>query len=332
MLGPISWSQGESMKHILIGICIVLGILLLIGNTQGDLITVDDSGGKDHLTIQAAVDAASNNDNIKVYAGTYAETVNITNKDINIYNNPGDTVTVTGGGGSTDWGFNIVDGDGLWIEGIDIDDVIHGIRVESTDGIRIEYVNITNIDYTGIRLKECSDYWIEHIFVDGTNTPANDGYGIYIFSTDDTNGDNMWGDCRDLTIQDMGKSGIRIEWHTGTGASDIVLRDILIDNVGENGFHIKRSKNIRIVDCTTDNTGEYGVKLMNCAGDASNPIEVWESDCYAHDSYAGGYDNVGEDWDKNYYEGGTGDYTMDGDAGATDTRQVQTAYDVDPWP
>ena len=41
----------------------------------GATITVDDSGGKDHTTIQAALNAASGGDTIEVYSGTYGEDI-----------------------------------------------------------------------------------------------------------------------------------------------------------------------------------------------------------------------------------------------------------------
>ena len=48
-------------------------------------LTVDDSGGKQYKTIQAAVNAAKSGDTIYVYAGSYPETVTVNRPDMLLY-------------------------------------------------------------------------------------------------------------------------------------------------------------------------------------------------------------------------------------------------------
>lgn len=68
----------------LVALVLVLSLSLVMAvPAAAATITVDDSGGKDHLTIQAAIDAASDGDTIKVYPGTYAEDLNI-NKQLTL--------------------------------------------------------------------------------------------------------------------------------------------------------------------------------------------------------------------------------------------------------
>jgi parallel beta-helix repeat protein len=62
--------------------------------TSAAIITVDDDGGSDYISIQAAVDNASHNDRIIVYPGTYTENVDV-DKGLTIISksgNPDDTV------------------------------------------------------------------------------------------------------------------------------------------------------------------------------------------------------------------------------------------------
>ena len=54
-----------------------LGLIVIAGSSEGKVITVDDSGGKDYTTIQEAIDNAEANDTIEVYNGTYTENLKI---------------------------------------------------------------------------------------------------------------------------------------------------------------------------------------------------------------------------------------------------------------
>ena len=64
------------------------------GSAFAAVLEVDDSGGRDHITIQAAVSAANDSDTIVVYPGVYTENVDI-NKELTIFSfskNPDDTI------------------------------------------------------------------------------------------------------------------------------------------------------------------------------------------------------------------------------------------------
>ena len=63
--------------HILKTVVIVAMLVLFIGDANAAIWTVDDNGGANYSTIQDAIDNASTGDTIRVYSGTYNETVNV---------------------------------------------------------------------------------------------------------------------------------------------------------------------------------------------------------------------------------------------------------------
>jgi nitrous oxidase accessory protein NosD len=70
------------MKKFLI---VLLILTLLTCTASAATLTVDDSGGKQYKTIQAAVNAAKSGDTIYVYAGSYPETVTVNRPDMLLY-------------------------------------------------------------------------------------------------------------------------------------------------------------------------------------------------------------------------------------------------------
>jgi len=81
------------MKKKMLVILVAVGMMAV-----GVQAALEVGVGKTYSTIQAAVDAAVNFDEIIIYAGVYNETVTITGKnDMKVYANPGDKVVIKGG-------------------------------------------------------------------------------------------------------------------------------------------------------------------------------------------------------------------------------------------
>ena len=66
----------------------VLVLSIVLGQGQGETITVDDNGDADHSSIQDAIDEASNGDILKIHEGTYVGTGFVVDKDVTIIGTP----------------------------------------------------------------------------------------------------------------------------------------------------------------------------------------------------------------------------------------------------
>jgi pectin methylesterase-like acyl-CoA thioesterase len=94
--------EREAMRYL-----IAAAVLGLAGSAMAETWTVDDDGAADFDNIQAAIDAASDGDEIVVEAGTYTSTqdghvVNTLGKAITLRSSQGADVTIIDGDGDTD--------------------------------------------------------------------------------------------------------------------------------------------------------------------------------------------------------------------------------------
>jgi len=163
------WISLILFGSILVTIDIPFGEKLgLIGTVEGTTITVDDSGGRDHTTIQNAIDAANTGDTVYVYAGTYFENIVISGKTINLTGEDRDTTII-----DSNWlfgsGFKI-ESDHNNISGITVKNGYYGMELNASCFNSISDCKIIETEYGGIYLADscnnsiyeciCRDDWI----------------------------------------------------------------------------------------------------------------------------------------------------------------------------
>ena len=157
---------------------------------EGTTIYVDDSGGKDYITIQEAIDASSNGDTIYVYAGIYTENIEI-NKDLTITGENKDTAIIDGENNG-----HVIDVIGERENEIDFFH-ISGFTIQNAGGtgkdcLALSFVNSGNINGNILKNSAQSDgIQIDHctqITINNNEINDNSGAGISI-SADSENND-----------------------------------------------------------------------------------------------------------------------------------------------
>jgi parallel beta-helix repeat protein len=152
----------RKMVAVWISLVMMLGLIVIVIDltppARAVTITVDDSGGADHLTIQAAVNAANPGDTVYVYNGTYYENVAI-GKNITLMGESREKTIVDGG-------------------------VVSDVLYVSSDSVNITGFNITNsrtmLTSAGITLDG-----VQYCNIYKNNLQANGQNGIYLKNSHD---------------------------------------------------------------------------------------------------------------------------------------------------
>ncbi len=235
-------------------------IMIISGTASSAVITVDDSGGKDFSTIQAAINAANESDTILVYPGTYTENVDV-NRSVTLLSesgDPGDTTIIAFSTGDhtlevtsdnvTIKGFNITGAGGIGSSGILMDGVQNNI-IEDNILWRNDYgIHLTT--FCSSTANSSSDNLLEN------NSASFNFYGIYLDSS-----------CSNNTLKDndliMNTDGI------------IFSRSCDNNHIINNNASYNHANGIYLFNCS-DNTlmdnkvseNYNGIRFVNCSSNA----------------------------------------------------------------
>ena len=322
-----------------------------------DTWTVDDSGGADFTSIQAAIDAAISGNTIYVYTGTYsenvvvnkqltlegegAEVVTVTNctSDSPVFNVTADYVNISGFTvtGATGWGAHA----GIYLGGVNHCTISSNNVLINCNGIYLYHSdNNTIIDNnasssigcgSGILLRSSDSNYII------TNNASNNEYpGIYLVASDS----NIIADNTLInnTACNYTYGGLELYFSSN---SNTITNNTIIDNVG-NGIRIWDSSNSNtLTNNIIESNNHYGVYLSS----SSNNL-VFHNNLVNNSNNA--YDNnpVDNDWhhpvllEGNYWSdytgvddgNGTGKHGIAGDGiGDTDVPHPAGHFDLYPF-
>lgn len=254
---------------------------VVVGFHQPEPITVDDSGGADHTSIQAAVDAAGAGETIQVAGGSYAEAVLVGTDDVQVLGDGSGSVTVDAGGakngieieasGVTLSGFTVEHaGQAIDVNGQDtsagrasdvaLTDVVvgsnvtdRGFVVDHTDRAAVKNVTSNNNGNDGITLWYTNDSRVEHV-------TANDNgdNGVYF------NGDNNT--LIDATANRNIDEGVDVNWYDDLASSQ---QRVVVDTVTamDNG-----EDDVELHDNGTDDSGATNSKLLKQVETGGAPV------------------------------------------------------------
>ena len=318
----------HSMSKGLLGLTLlVMALIVSVGTANAATITVDDSGGADYTTIQAAIDYASPGDEIHVNSGTYYENV-VVNKQINlrgIDTGAGMPVVDAGGSGNV----ITISADKSLLEGFIIKnsgllDVNAGIIITSNDNV-IKNNEVTN-NKAGISLESSSNNIVESNIVNLNSYPgvALASANNNIISNNEVNSNGYYGielylSSNNTVIDNIANSNTRYGIFVWKSDNDNRLISNTANNNVNAGIRFYTSSNNNVSDNLFD-SNNYGISIYGSDGNiiSENTISFNENGVFFDSSSNNviyhnnitknthqASDNLGPNtWDDDYPSGG----------------------------
>ena len=249
-------------------LCATFILLLLTASAVSAVtITVDDSGGADYTSIQAAVDNAGVGDVIEVLSGTYYENVDVNKQFLLQGVDIGDGMPVINANGTGN--AITLNADGIILDGFKV------INASYTSGIRVNYNNCIIADNTAINNQKGIDLSHSYNVNISNNTVLNNSWGIYLtnssnnFIINNVANYNIYQGIGLHSSSDNNKienniannnlyEGISI----GQSKDNVVMNNTLNNNV-QDGILLFTSKNNKIIQNIADNNGFFSIDLQN---------------------------------------------------------------------
>ena len=341
----------------------VLAVLLLAcaGAAAGATWVVDDGGGADFTSIQAAVDAAGAGDAIEVRSGTYVENVDV-NKRLTLIGDGADVVTVRAVDASdhvfevtADW----VDISGFTVAGA-TDWNMAGFYLHNADHCSISDNTAVN-NRCGIYLHSSS----ENTLTDNTAN-SNNNYGIALSSSNNNTltcntvmgsryGITMWGSSNNTLTSNTANSNndYGIVLHFYSSSNNTLTGNTVTNN--NHGICLYSSSNNTLTGNTANSNNRYGILLYSSSnnntviGNTANlnnaiGIYLWGSnnnntiyhnnliDNTNHNAYGSGTNQWDSGSEGNHYEDDYPGTDSDGDGIGDTPYPILGGSSVDRYP
>ena len=222
---------------------VIFLLLVVADNGQGRTIIVDDDGKEEFTSVQDAINESNDGDIIRVFAGTYYESV-VVNKSISLVGNGSKVTTIAGGGNLyivniyADW----VNVSGFRVSNDSFDRSYSGIYLDS-DNNNI-FNNICSNNSYGIYISDSNNSMVEN-----NTCSSNSGGGIFQdYSTNCTITNNS---CLNNWY------GIRVSFYS---SDNTITNNICLYN--NDAISVASSDNFSLINNTCSNN-VFGIRLTD---------------------------------------------------------------------